>query len=208
MAEHMYTYKDPSSQRDLDQIAYILDRGGIMAYPTDLNWAFACNAADTKAIDRIWLLKPHKAKEQPFSLVCKDISMAASLCNIDNAAYPFLKKALPGPYTILLERNRSLPRQLKDKRKVIGIRIPKSSFVHDLIERLGYPLATTSIPATDDGLPFKFGYEVLETYGHALDLVVDLGEEMPGTETTIVDLTEGAPVLIRLGDGDPAIFGL
>jgi tRNA A37 threonylcarbamoyladenosine synthetase subunit TsaC/SUA5/YrdC len=128
-----------------------------------------------------------------------------------------LKKAWPGPYTVLLTAARNFPRQLKDKRRVVGIRIPDSPLVLALVEKLGRPLATTSVPCQQvaageetDGLePLpRMGYEVMEAYGHGLDLLLDLGSELPGVETTIIDYTTGVPELIRKGAGDPAIFDL
>ncbi len=212
-AEHLYTWADPPSERDLDRICALLEDGGVIAYPTDLNWAFGCDAANVKALDRIRLLKPSHPKEQPFSLMCDSISMAASVGNIEHAAYRVLRKALPGPYTVILERNRNLPRQIKDKRMVVGIRIPKSPLLLAILRRHGKPLATTSVPNVtaftriegEPELP-RFGYQVMENFGHGIDMVVDLGEESPALETTVVDFSTGIPEIVRVGAGDPALF--
>jgi tRNA threonylcarbamoyl adenosine modification protein (Sua5/YciO/YrdC/YwlC family) len=152
--------------------------------------------------------------------------MAADYVYISNSAYRILKKVWPGPYTILLTSAKSLPRQLKDKRKVIGIRIPKSPLLHAVIESLGQPLASTSIPRMtgaqhktldegddadeegDDGEPAKLGYEIFDQFGHALDMVIDLGQELPGQESTIVDLSGEVPKVIRHGAGDVSPFDL
>lgn len=214
-AQHLYTYEDPPRERDLERACKILQEDGVLAYPTDVNWAIGCDAASAKALDQIHLLKPSHPKDMPFALICASISMAAEYANIDHFAYRYLKKAWPGPYTVLLQSNRALPRQLKDKRRVVGIRIPDCKLVLAIVERYGRPLATTSVPALEaphapeDGprAP-RFGYEVFEALGHGLDLVLDLGHELPGSESTIIDLTEGAPVLVRKGAGDPAAFDL
>jgi tRNA threonylcarbamoyl adenosine modification protein (Sua5/YciO/YrdC/YwlC family) len=211
MARHVYTYINPTSERDLDAACKVLEDNGVIAYPTDVNWAFACDAANVKALDRIRLLKPMHPKERPFSLVCWSISMASEVVNIDNAAYRYLKRALPGPYTVILERFRSLPRQIKDKRRTVGLRIPDSPLILELVKKYGKPLATTSVPPVrgieGEEAP-KFGYQVFEVFGHGIDLVLDLGDEVPGGESTIVDMTAGEPVLVRLGLGDPKIFDL
>jgi tRNA threonylcarbamoyl adenosine modification protein (Sua5/YciO/YrdC/YwlC family) len=212
-AEHLYTWVDPPSERDLDRICALLENGGVIAYPTDLNWAFGCDAANGKALDRIRLLKPSHPKEQPFSIMCDSISMAANVGNIEHAAYRVLRKALPGPYTVILERNRNLPRQIKDKRMVVGIRIPKSPLLLALLKQYGKPLATTSVPLVtvftrvegEAELP-RFGYQVMENFGHGIDMVVDLGEESPALETTVVDFSSGIPQIIRVGAGDPSLF--
>lgn len=225
MAVHLYTYDDPPSERDLERTLRVLQDDGVIAYPTDLNWAFGCDPTSAKALDRMHRLKPAHAKSQPFSLLVSSIAMAADYVNIDSSSYRLLRKAWPGPYTVLLGATRTFPRLLKDKRRVVGVRIPASPLVQAVVERLGKPLATTSVPRLgapgsagheqddpedDDGtsdLP-HFGYEVFEAFGHAIDLVLDLGGELPGAESTIVDLTEPTPVIIRRGAGDPALFEL
>ena len=211
MGMHLYTYDDPPAERDISRAVRILADSGVLAYPNDLNWAFGCDAASAKALDRIYMLKPTHPRELPFSLLCSSISMAAEYAVIDNAAYRLLRKAWPGPFTVLLNATRQLPRQLKDKRRVVGIRIPTSNLLRTVVERFGQPIATTSVPpvtvrGTNSAVTPKFGYEVFETYGHAIDLVLDLGHELPGLESTIVDLTSGTPEIVRLGAGDPQLF--
>lgn len=216
MSVHLYTYDDPPSERDLERTLRILSDDGVVAYPTDLNWAFGCDATSSKALDRIHQLKPTHPKDVPFSLIVSSIAMAADYVNIDSNAYRLLRKAWPGPFTVLLTATRNFPRQLKDKRRVVGMRIPASPLLLAVVERLGRPLATTSVPNFENVAGAKgeeagpraphFGYEVMEAYGHGLDLVLDLGQELPGLESTIVDLTSGVPEIVRRGAGDPALF--
>lgn len=216
MVEHLYTYDNPTSQRDIQKIVKVLSHDGVIAYPTDLNWAIGCDGTSVHGLERLRLIKPSHGKYHPFSLIFNSISMAADYVHIDNASYRLLKKLWPGPYTVLLMSVRTLARQLKDKRKVIGVRIPKSPLLHAVVEALGRPLATTSFPAimTENesneeetiGRFYKFGYEIAEEFGHVLDMVIDLGHELPGLESTIIDLTESVPVLVRRGAGDPQLF--
>ncbi|MBC7658291.1 MAG: threonylcarbamoyl-AMP synthase [Chitinophagaceae bacterium] len=207
MAEHLYTYDDPVSERDMKKALAVLESDGIVAYPLDCNWAFGCDASSSKALDRIKRLKPTHPRDQPFSLICADMAMAATVGNIDNNQYRLLKKCWPGPYTVILTRHKSLPRQIKDKRPVVGIKVPESRLIRELVTRFGKPLATTSIPLTASGETVKMGYEVYEEFGHGIDLLLDLGEELPALESTIVDFTEGEPVVTRVGVGDPKLFG-
>ncbi|MDQ3233569.1 MAG: L-threonylcarbamoyladenylate synthase [Pseudobdellovibrionaceae bacterium] len=207
MAEHLYTYINPTSERDLDRVCRLLERDGVIAYPVDVNWAFGCDASSVKALDRIRRLKPTHPRDRPFSLICSDISMASTVGNIDNNQYRVLKKCWPGPYTVILKRQRTLARQIKDKRQVVGVRIPESPLLRDLVTRLGKPLATTSVPELADGEIPKFGYQIIEEFGHGIDLLMDLGEEMPGLESTVIDFTEDEPVVVRAGVGDPEQFG-
>jgi len=208
LADHLYTYDNPPSERDLARICHVLADGGVIAYPTDHNWAFGCDAADVRAIDRIRMLKPAHPKDRPFALLCADISMAAQVGHIDSDAYSLLKKAWPGPYTVLITAHKTLARQIKDKRKTVGIRVPNTPLVLAIVARYGKPLASTSVPVLRGGSLAKHGYEVFEEFGHGLDLVVDLGAELDGQESTMVDLTDGTPRLVRLGIGDPKLFDL
>ena len=209
MAEHIYTFDDPPSERDLARAVRVLEQDGVLAYPTDVNWAFGCDATSHKGMDRIHALKPGHPLDRPFSLIVNSISMAAEFVTIESQAYRLLKKAWPGPFTVLLTANRNFPRQLKDKRRVVGLRIPESPLLMALVAKLGRPIATAGVPLTEgpDGpVPPRFGYQVFEEHGHAIDLVLDLGSELSGLETTIVDLTQDSPVLVRLGAGDPKLF--
>ena len=207
MSEHLYTFDDPPSQRDIDRACRVLESGGVIAYPVGSNWAFGCDASNHKALDRIRRLKPGHPQSRPFSLICHDMAMASNLGNIDHQLYRYLKKAWPGPYTVIVKRNRSLPRQIKDKRQVVGIRIPNCPMLLALVEQFGKPLASSSIPANEEGIFLKMGYEIFDTYSHAIDLLLDLGEELPGLESTVIDFSEGYPILVRQGEGDPSLFG-
>ncbi len=207
MAEHLYTYINPTSERDMDRVCRLLEHDGVLAYPMDHNWAFGCDASSVKALDRIRRSKPTHPKDRPFSLICSDISMAATVATIDNNQYRALKKCWPGPYTVILKRGRNLVRQIKDKRQVVGVRIPESPLIRDLVSRYGKPLATTSVPELASGEIPKFGYQIIEEFGHGIDLLMDLGDELPGLESTVIDFSDDEPVVVRVGVGDPEQFG-
>lgn len=206
MAKLLYTYEKPSSARDLKEACLILRNGGTIAYPTDVNWAFGCDPLSKKALERIRLLKPFHPSEQPFSLLCNSISMIASIADVDQVAFRVLRRIFPGPYTVILNRNRSFPKHMKDKRMQVGVRIPDSALILDLIKTFGQPLATTSVPYQLTEGKYKdrllhFGYEVDEIYGHGLDLILDLGQAVPAKETTIIDFSKGEPEVLRQGHG-------
>ena len=211
MATHLYTYISPVREKDIEAICAVLADDGVIAMQMDVAWSFICDAASSKALDRIHRLKPTHPKEQPFSLICDSISMASQLANVDNVAYRWLKKALPGPFTVLLQRHSSLPKQIHDKRKIVGIRIPDCELVTAVVKHFQKPLAASTVTLTKDAvsgldtLP-SFGWEVAELFGHGLDMIADVGAESPRQETTIIDLSEGNPQLVRHGAGDPEIF--
>lgn len=208
--EHVYTFINPVRERDIRRALTILEQDGLIAFPTDSSWAAGCNPRSSKALERLRSLKPHHPKEQPFSLICSSISMAAGIAEIDQPGYRILKKALPGPYTFLLRSHRSLPKQLHDKRKIVGIRIPDSPLIMALVERYDFPIVATGFPSHDlQGQylgPLHFGYEIAEHFSHTLDLILDLGEEVSGQETTIVSLADGAPEILRQGAGETSFL--
>lgn len=201
LGKHLFTYADPVPESHLDEICQVLAGGGVVAYPTDVNWALGCDAGSTKAVERMRRIKRIHPKSQPFSLICANMSMAGKVANIDNRAYKVLKKLLPGAYTVILKSNRSLARQIKDKRLNVGIRIPRCALLCAVTERFAKPLATTSMLAAGEQ-ELRFGFEIQEKYGHALDMVIDLGAEIIPAETTIIDFTTEMPIVVRKGAGD------
>ena len=201
MGKHFFTYTNPVPERHLDAICQALTHGGVVAYPTDVNWALGCDASNVKAVERMRRIKRIHPQSQPFSLICSGMSMAGKIAHIDNRAYKVLKKLLPGAYTVILRSNRSLARQIKDKRLNVGIRIPQCALLEAITTRLDKPLATTSMLAAGEQ-ELRFGYEIQEKYGHALDMVIDLGNEINPTETTIIDFTSDEPLVVRKGAGD------
>mgnify|MGYP000458654669 CR=1 FL=1 len=210
MALHIYTFINPCSAKDLHRAKSIIEDGGVICYPTDVNWAFAADPRKAGAIDRILRLKPGHPKELPFSMVCSSIAMAAQYAQIEAFSYRLLKKILPGPFTVILPRNHAYPRALRDKRKAVGIRIPNSPLILELVELLGQPLATSSVPGFNpkDHSLIEYGYQVEEFFGFGVDLILDLGHPLPYQETTILDMTEGYVKMVRAGAGDSSLLQL
>lgn len=208
MAEHLYTYDDPPSERHLAKAAEVLQHDGVLCYPLADTWAFGADGASQKGLDKIRRLKPSHPKSRPFSLLCSSIGMAAEYAAINPIQYRTLKKAWPGPYTIILPAIKTLARQLKDKRKVVGMRVTASPLLQGVIDTLGRPLATTTVPPRQNEESYHMGYEIVEDFGHGFDLCLDLGDELMGRESSVIDFSEDAPTLIREGLGDISLFGL
>ncbi len=199
MGEHIYTFIDPTSTKHLEKACRILENDGIIAYPTDVNWALGCHSQSPKGLKKLQAMKPDHPKDRPFSLICSSFSMMSLVGILENGVYGQLKRLLPGPYTILLKRAATLPKLIKDKRPIAGVRFPKAPLLIDLVQTLGSPLLTTSLPSHPN--PVEFGYEIQEIWGHALGLILDLGQQIPtGGETEILDGTSGDElVLVRKG---------
>ena len=200
MGKHLFTYTDPVPTAHLDKICAVLQRGGTIAYPTDVNWALGCDATSIKAVTRLRQIKQVHPRAHPFSLICTDMSMVARVANVDNRAFKIMRKLLPGPYTLILKSNRTLSKQIKDRRLNVGVRVPHCELLQVLTASFGKPLATTTTHS-DGSEEFRFGYEVQEKYGHTLDLLIDLGTEITPLQTTIIDFSTDIPVVIRRGAG-------
>lgn len=202
MSDHLYTFADPPNERHLQRIVDVLQHDGVIAIGTGTNWAFVASATSKKAEKRIRLLKPNHPKDRPFALLCSDIAMATSMTHIDGRGYRVLKRIWPGPYTVLLKSSHNLPRLLKTKRAVVGVRIPDDVLLRAVVESFGGPLMASTVPHGADGRPLLMGYEVQEVHGHGLDMVVDLGAPLSGDETTVLSLMEGEVEVVREGAGD------
>ncbi len=202
MGEHLYTYIDPPNQRHLDQIVEVLRKNGVIAIPAGTSWAFCVDPASKKARTRMQRLKPQHGSDTRFSMVCRDISMATAITIIDGQAFRMLNRLWPGPYTILLPSQHAIHRQLRTKRAVVGVRIPVAPLVMAIIEAFGGPLLVSTVPKDIHGAVPSMGYEVYERFGQKVELVVDLGDALPGSPTTVIDCTMSTPEVIRVGAGD------
>jgi tRNA threonylcarbamoyl adenosine modification protein (Sua5/YciO/YrdC/YwlC family) len=184
--------------RQLERLAELLRKDGVIAYPTDTLFGLGCLVSRKKAVDRIHLIKGRDPKK-PMSIMCSDMEM---LCHytrhLDTPTFRILKQLLPGPYTVLLPASREVPRHLQNK-QVVGLRIPDQPFCHALVKLLGEPIITTSVALPDQPI-LNTAWEIEEELGHALDMVVDCGQPL-GIPSTILDLTSEEPVLLREGAG-------
>jgi tRNA threonylcarbamoyl adenosine modification protein (Sua5/YciO/YrdC/YwlC family) len=191
-------HPDTPQVRHLERIAELLRKDGVIAYPTDTLFGLGCLASRKKAVDRVLQIKGRDPK-RPMSLLCSDLEMFCRYTrHLDTPTFRLLKQMVPGPYTLLLPASREVPRYLQNK-QVVGLRIPNNTFCRDLVALLGEPIITTSVALPDQEV-LNTAWEIEEEQGHALDLVVDCGQP-EGIPSTIVDLTEDEPVLVRQGAG-------
>ncbi len=189
--------QNPQS-RHMDQVADLLMRDGVIAYPTDTLYGLGCLVSRKKAVDRIHAMKGRDPKK-PMSILCADMEMLCRYTrHLETPTFRILKQMFPGPYTAVLPCSREVPRYLQNKRTV-GLRIPDHKFCRDITRLVGEPIITTSCNLAGQP-PLGTSWEIQEELGHLLDLVVDCGDPA-GLASTVIDLTGDEPVLLRQGAG-------
>ena len=207
MAQYFQIHPDNPQLRLIKQASQIIKSGGIVAVPTDSAYALVCRLDDKSAVDKLRRIRGVDDKHH-LTLLVHDLSAVAHFARVDNTQYRLLKATMPGPYTVILEATREVPRRLSHpSRKTIGLRVPQNPIMLALLEELGEPLIGTTLQLPGDEHMLSDPDEVRERLDKLVELVIDGGA---GTleATTVIDLTGDAPVLIREGRGDPAAFGL
>jgi tRNA threonylcarbamoyl adenosine modification protein (Sua5/YciO/YrdC/YwlC family) len=207
MAQYFEVNPRNPQRRLIDQSTRMLREGAVIAYPTDSCYALGCLATDKDALERIRQIRRLDPRHN-MTLVCADLAALSIYARVDNSAFRLLKALTPGPYTFLLKATRETPRRLQHpNRKTIGLRVPDHSIAQALLHSLGEPLLSTSLILPGESLPLTDPEQIRERLGQVIDLVIAGGA--CGLEpTTVLDLTEGAPRLIRAGKGDIAALGL
>lgn len=201
MAEYLSIHPDNPQPRLIDHAIELIKRGAVTVYPTDSCYAIGCRIGDKGAQDRIRFIRDLDEAHH-FTLVCRDLSEIAMYAKVDDYAYRLMKQLTPGPYTFLLSATREIPRRLQNpRRKTIGLRIPDNRILQALLERLNEPLMSTTLHLPGDEHPLTDADEIREKLDKRVDLIIDGGN--CGLEpTTIVDLFEDVPVVVRQGKGD------
>ena len=175
--------------------------GSVVVYPTDTAYALACRLGDKAALERIVSLR-QLPKNHQFTITCADLSLLGTYARVDNAGYRLLKRLTPGPYTFVMKATRDVPRRLlHPKKKTIGIRIPDHPISQSLLDHLGEPLLTTTVRMPDEDEPLANAYEINDRIGKQVAVVIDAGVELTDV-STVIDLTESEPRLIRQGSGE------
>lgn len=193
----------------INQVVNCLKNGGVIIYPTDTVYALGCDITQSKAIERICRLKGIKPEKSNFSFVCSDLSHLSEFTRpIPNNVFRIMKRALPGPYTFILEANNQVPKLLKQNKKTVGIRVPDNVICSEIIRQLGNPLISTSLHDTsDDILEYFSDPEIIHRqYQDSVDLVVDggFGNIYP---STILDCSGDDMVIVREGLGSLEVLG-
>jgi tRNA threonylcarbamoyl adenosine modification protein (Sua5/YciO/YrdC/YwlC family) len=207
MSQFFHIHPDNPQLRLIKQAAQIIHVGGIIALPTDSCYALVCHLDDKAAVERLRRIRGVDDKHH-LTLLCRDLSEIAQYARVDNRRYRLLKAATPGPYTFILEATKEVPRRLSHpSRKTIGLRVPENRIAHALLEELGQPLLGATLILPKQEQPLNDPNEIRDGLERQIELVIDGGA--CGLEpTTVIDLTEEEPVLIRQGRGDAGLFGL
>ncbi|MCH2200086.1 MAG: threonylcarbamoyl-AMP synthase [Flavobacteriales bacterium] len=188
--------------RKVRQVVECLLDGGVIIYPTDSVYAIGCDLSRVRSVERVAKIKGVSMKESNFSLVCRDLSHLSEYTKpVENNIYKLMKRALPGPYTFILNANTNVPKIFKTKRKEIGIRVPDNEIALALVSALGNPLVATSVHDDDEIIEYTTDPELIhERYVKTVDMVVAGG--MGNIEaSTVFNCTSGQPELVRLGIG-------
>jgi tRNA threonylcarbamoyl adenosine modification protein (Sua5/YciO/YrdC/YwlC family) len=200
MSQYFAIHVTHPQRRLLAQAADIVRDGGVIVYPTDSTYALGCHIGDKEALDRIRAIR-RLDKLHHFTLVCRDLKELSIYARVDNSSYRILKHYTPGPFTFLLHASREVPRRLvHPKRRTIGIRVPDHVVAQGLLEALGEPLMSTSLILPDATNALSDPEEIRAALEKRVDLIID-GGACELTATTVVDLTEARPVVVRPGLG-------
>lgn len=205
MSQFFQIHPDNPQPRLIKQAVEIIRRGGVIAYPTDSAYALGCHLGDKAALERIRRIRKLDDNHN-FTLVCRDLSELGSYARVNNSVFRLVRNCTPGPYTFILKATDDVPRRLlHPKRRTIGLRVPENHIAQALLEALGEPLMSVTLILPGDELPLTDPFEIRERLEHDVDLVIDGG--VCGAEpTTVVDLAEEIPVIVRQGKGDSSPF--
>jgi len=205
MSQFFQIHPENPQKRLIDQAVQIIRDGGVIAYPTDSGYALGCHLGDKKAIEKIKWLRSLDDKHN-FTLICSDLSQIGIYAKVDNDVFRLLKARTPGAYTFILQATNEVPRLLlHPKRRSIGVRVPDHRMTHALLAELGEPLMSVTLIPVGDTLPMTDAEEIRERFGAHMDLIID-GGACHLEPTSVIDLRELPPTIVREGRGDTEPF--
>jgi tRNA threonylcarbamoyl adenosine modification protein (Sua5/YciO/YrdC/YwlC family) len=207
MSQYFEVHPENPQTRLLKQAAQILHGGGVAAIPTDSSYALVCHLDDKAAAEHLRRIRGVDDKHH-LTLLCRDLSELASYARVDNKQYRLIKLGTPGPFTFILEATKEVPRRLSHpSRRTIGLRVPAHAVTQALLELHGQPLLATTLIAPGESEPMNDPQQIRERFQKIIQAVVDAGA-CPMQPTTVVDLTDELPLLVRQGRGDARLLGL
>jgi tRNA threonylcarbamoyl adenosine modification protein (Sua5/YciO/YrdC/YwlC family) len=190
---------------NFEEIAYVvkvLQDGGVIIYPTDTVYGIGCDINKQRAVERVCKIKGINPEKANFSFICSDLAHISDFTRpIDTHTYKLMKKALPGPFTFVLEANNSVPKLFKSSKKTVGIRVPDNTIIREIVKQLGNPIMSTSVHDDDEIIEYTTDPDMIyEKYKDIVDVVI-AGGYGNNEVSTIVDCTTGDPTILRQGLG-------
>lgn len=205
MARYLEIHSQDPQPRLVAQVVAVVREGGLIAYPTDSGYALGCRLGTKEGLERIRAVRRLDERHH-FTLLCHDFAQLGQLVIVDNATFRLLKAATPGPYTFILRATKEVPRMMLHPRKhTVGVRLPDHRLSQALLAELGEPLVTSTLILPGETEPMVNGWEVRAALDNDVDVVVD-SEVGAAGPTTVVDLSSGAPEVLREGSGDSSRF--
>ncbi len=196
--------KNPQ-KRLIERVVEVLKDGGLIGYPTDTIYGIGCDLFNKEAIEKIYRLKKHDRKK-PLSFICSGLTDISQYAHVSNYAYKTMKRLLPGPYTFILEATKLVPKIAVTKQRTVGIRVPDNRICLSIVEELGHPIISTSVYKPSEEL-YSDPADIEERFGKKLRLVID-GGIIVAQHSSVIDLTNEEPRVLRRGKGDVSLFEL
>jgi tRNA threonylcarbamoyl adenosine modification protein (Sua5/YciO/YrdC/YwlC family) len=207
MAQFFSVHPDNPQLRLLKQAVQLLGQGSVLAVPTDSSYALVCHLDDKNAVDQLRRIRGVDEKHH-LTVLCRDLSELANYAKVDNRQFRAIKQATPGPFTFILEATKEIPRRVSHpQRKTIGLRVPNHPILQELLALHGAPLLAATLILPGEDLPLNDAEEIRERLEHQVGAVIDAGA-CSRQPTTVIDMSGDEPLVIRLGQGDPALLGL
>jgi len=195
-------YPENPNPREIQKVVEVLRSGGLVIYPTDTIYGLGCDINNSKAVEKISLIKGLNLKKDHLSFICHDMSHLSSYTKpLDSYVFKLLKKHLPGPFTFILPANNNVPKLFKNNKKTIGFRIPDNSIIREIVRELGNPVLNTSIHDEDEIIEYTTDPELIyEKYQNLVDIIID-GGFGDNQASTVVDCTKTPYEILRQGKG-------
>jgi len=195
-------YPENPDEKRIQQVIDVLKKGGVIVYPTDSVYSMGCDMTNKRAVEKMAQLKGVKLEEANFSLICYDLSnISEYTVQFGTDIYKMMKRALPGPYTFILNANKNIPKLFQSKKQTIGIRVPDNNIARTIVNQLGNPMLSTSVHDDDEILEYTTDPELIhERYDGQIDLVID-GGYGNNEASTVIDCTGETPEIVRQGIG-------
>lgn len=195
-------YPENPDEKRIQQAVDVLKKGGLIVYPTDSVYAIGCDMTNRRAVEKMAQLKGIKLEDANFSLICYDLSnISEYTVQFGTNLYKMMKRALPGPFTFILNANKNIPKLFQSKKQTIGIRVPDNTIARKIVRELGNPLLSTSVHDDDEIIEYTTDPELIhERYENKVDLVID-GGFGNNEASTIINCTGNEPEIIRQGIG-------